>query len=91
MTAPAHQDDLFSGCRWVARTTSLGVVVRVQLEPLGRGTVRIVRYERRRPAESAFTRRPEEEGRVLALSAVAPGHGYSQLFGNEIPPLAETA
>lgn len=77
----AFQDDLFSGSRWVERTTALGVTVRVQLQPLGRGQVRVLRYERRRPSERAFTRRPEEEGRVQPLAAIAPDQDYARLFG----------
>lgn len=82
MTTPTFQDDLFSSARWLERTTELGVVVRLHLEPLGRGRVRVVRYERKRPRDRGFVRRPEEEGRVAPLSAVAPGRDYAALFGS---------
>lgn len=80
MSAPVFQDDLFTSARWIERAVQ-GVTVRVRLEPLGRGRVRVVRYERRRRDERAFTRRPEEEGRIVALEAIAPGASYAQLFG----------
>ena len=83
MVSRAFQDDLFSGSRWLERTTALGVVVRVRLLPLGRGNVRVVRYERKRPGERVFSRRPEEEGRVGPLSAIAPGEDYARLFAHE--------
>lgn len=86
MSDGALQDDLFSGCRWLVRRTSGGTTIRVRLEPLGRGCVRVQVYERRRPGESAFVRRPEEEGRVAALAALAPGEDYARLFGEEGRP-----
>lgn len=82
MPAPVFQDDLFSAARWIERAVQ-GATVRVRLEPLGRGRVRVVRYERCRRGERAFTRRPEEEGRVVALEAVAPGTSYQELFGSD--------
>jgi len=81
MMATSFQDELFSSARWLERTTDLGVVVRIRLEPLGAGRVRIVRYERKRPSDRDFVRREEEEGRVVPLSAVAPGRDYATLFG----------
>lgn len=81
----AFQDDLFTGCRWLERVTGLGVRVRVRLEPLGDGRVRVLRYERRRPGERDFVRRPEEEGRVTSLAAVAPDEDYERLFGAAAP------
>ena len=81
MTATTFQDDLFSSARWLERTTDLGVMVRIRLEPLGAGRVRIVRYERKRPHDRGFVRRMEEEGRVVPLRAVAPGRDYATLFG----------
>ncbi|MFO7544374.1 MAG: hypothetical protein R6W77_02655 [Trueperaceae bacterium] len=80
MPSPVFQDDLFSPARWIERTVQ-GVTVRVRLEPLGGGRVRLVRYERKRPGERAFTRRADEEGRVVALRAVAPETDYEELFG----------
>jgi len=80
MASPVFQDDLFSPARWIERTVQ-GVTVRVRLEPLGGGRVRLLRYERRRPGERGFTRRAVEEGRVLPLHAVAPGQDYQELFG----------
>jgi hypothetical protein len=80
VAGPVFQDDLFGAARWIERDVG-GVTVRVRLEPLDRGRVRIVRYERRRAGERAFVRRREEEGRVVPLSAVAPGHDFATLFG----------
>lgn len=74
------QDDLFSPARWIERDVG-GVTVRVRLEPLDRGRVRIARYERRRAGEPEFHRRREEEGRVVPLAAVAPGRDFAELFG----------
>lgn len=79
MSTPAFQDDLFSPARWIERTVQ-GATVRVRLEPLGQGRVRVVRYERKRRGDRAFTRRPEEEGRVVPLASVAPGTDYASLF-----------
>ncbi len=81
MSTPTFQDGLFDSARWLERTTDLGVVVRLRLEPLGRGRVRVVRYERKRPHDRGFVRRREEEGRIVPLSAVAPGRDYGALFG----------
>jgi hypothetical protein len=80
VTGAVFQDDLFSPARWIERDVG-GVTVRVRLEPLSRGRVRIVRYERRRDGEPRFVRRSEEEGRVVPLSAVAPGRDFAELFG----------
>lgn len=90
MPSPVFQDDLFSPARWIERTVQ-GVTVRVRLEPLGDGRVRLLRYERRRPGERAFSRRKDEEGRVVALEAVAPEASYESLFGpTVVPPSAES-
>lgn len=86
MTTTTFQDDLFSRARWLERTTDLGVVVRIRLEPLGGGRVRVVRYERKRPHDRGFVRRPEEEGRVAPFSVVAPGRDYAALFGDAERP-----
>jgi hypothetical protein len=77
----AVQDDLFSGARWIVRTTSSGTIVRLKVTPAGPGTVTIERFERRRADEKEFRRRPEEERRVVALSSVAPDHDFDALFG----------
>lgn len=79
MSAPAFQDDLFSPARWIERTVQ-GATVRVRLEPLGHGLVRVVHYERKRRDDRAFTRRPGEEGRIVALESVAPDVDYGTLF-----------
>jgi hypothetical protein len=84
MTGTALQDDLFGQARWLERTTSSGARVRIQVEPAEPGRVRIVRFERRRPGERTFRRRPREEGRTVALADLAPGQRWDALFGR--PP-----
>ncbi len=81
MAATVFQDGLFTRSRWIERTVQ-GVTVRAELEPLGDGNVRLLRYERRRPGDRAFERRPAEEGRVTPLRTVAPGMCYEELFGS---------
>lgn len=81
MPAPVFQDGLFTRSRWIERTVQ-GVTVRAELEPLGGGKVRLLRYERRRPGDRTFERRPAEEGRVTLLRSIAPGACYDELFGS---------
>lgn len=76
----ALQDDLFSNTRWLERRTSANSVVRVLLEPLGAGRVRIVRYERRRAGETGFRACPDEVGTVVDFARVAPGRDYHEFF-----------
>lgn len=77
------QDDLFSGARWIVRTTTSGTVVRLRVVPAGRGQVTIERFERRRPGERAFRRKSDEEGRTVALGTLSPDLDYETLFGTE--------
>ena len=81
MERGAFQDDLFGTTRWLERTTSAGVIVRVCVEPAGRGSVRVVRYERRRRSERSFVRRPREEGQVVPLAQLDPDQDWHALFG----------
>lgn len=81
MMGTALQDDLFGQARWIERTTRSGAHVRIQVEPADPGRVRVVRFERRRPGERGFRRRPREEGRIVALSDLAPDQGWEALFG----------
>lgn len=87
MVKAAFQDDLFGRSRWLERTTTSGVDVRMQVEPAGPGRVRIVRFERRRPGERQFRRRPREEDRTVALDDVAPGQDWYALFGPAVGPV----
>lgn len=81
MMGIALQDDLFGQARWLERTTTSGSQVRIQVEPAEPGRVRIVRFERRRPGERSFRRRPREEGRIVPLTDLAPGQTWEALFG----------
>ena len=81
MMAGSLQDDLFGRVRWLERTTRSGAQVRVQVEPVDAGRVRIVRFERRRPGERGFRRRPREEGRTVPLAELAPDQRWDALFG----------
>jgi len=80
--ATTFQDDLFGRARWLERTSHSGVTFRIQVEPVGPGTVRLLRYERRRPGERDFVRRPAEEGRVVPLATLAPEQDWAALFGS---------
>ena len=82
MRPTVFQDDLFGQARWLERTTASGVEVRLQVEPADPGHVRIVRFERRRPGERHYRRRPREEGRTVALHDIAPDKDWHALFGS---------
>ena len=81
MTRSVFQDDLFGTTRWLERTTSRGVEVRVQVEPAGPGAVRVITFERRRPGERTFVRRQREEGQVVPLASLDPRLEWDALFG----------
>lgn len=81
MPSTVFQDDLFGAARWLERTTSRGVQVRIRVEPAARGAVRVITFERRRPGERAFVRRPREEGQVVPLASLDPNLDWDALFG----------
>jgi hypothetical protein len=56
------------------------VTVRSELEPLGAGRVRIVRYFRRRHDASRFERVRAMEGRVVAFEQLHVGRSYGETF-----------
>ncbi|MEX2502580.1 MAG: hypothetical protein WD336_09405 [Trueperaceae bacterium] len=83
LPSPTFQDDLFSGARWLQRTTGAGVEVRVRVSRVAAGLIRIERYERRGPAECSFERRIGEEGRVVPFRSVDPTGDERALFGSD--------
>ena len=56
------------------------VTIRSELEPLGRGRVRIVRYERRRSRSARFERVRSMEGRVVAFEQLGLDVSYGEIF-----------
>ena len=65
--------------RVLERILSNGTVVRLVLEPLDGGMVRIVRFERRARHERAFALKPEWEGRVERFEELLPGGSFFAL------------
>lgn len=76
-----EQPTLFDPSRLVERHLASGATVRVRLEPLADGQVRVLEYRRRGNDEARWQRRPEEEGRTYPLSALGLGLRYDDLFG----------
>ena len=62
--------------RVLERALSNGTVVRLVLEPLPDGMVRIVRFERRSRVERAFSLKPEWVGRVERFEELLPGGSF---------------
>lgn len=56
------------------------VTIRAEIEPLGSGRVRIVRYERRRPHATRFERVRSMEGRVVVFEQLGLDVSYGSLF-----------
>jgi len=56
------------------------VTVRSELEPLGDGRVRIVRYFRRRRHAARFERVRAMEGRVVPFEQLHVGRSYGEVF-----------
>lgn len=65
--------------RVLERTLSSGATVRLEVEPVPQGLVRIVRLERRGRGERGFVHKPEWEGRVERLEALLPGGSFFAL------------
>ena len=65
--------------RVLERILSNGTVVRLVLQPLEGGKVRILRFERRARDERAFARKPEWEGRVERFDELLPGGSFFAL------------
>jgi hypothetical protein len=76
---PVYQDSLFDPARTVERTLSNGTCVRVKLEPLGQGRVKILVYQRR-PLGGMWQRCQEEEGRVLEYRQLKLQASYEEIF-----------
>lgn len=79
--ADAVQPDLFSGTQVVQRTLSRsGSRVRLRLQPLGDGRVRVVEAFRLLPGARSYEPWPEESGRETDLARLHLGLRYEELF-----------
>jgi len=65
--------------RVLERTLSNGTVVRLVLEPMADGLVRIVRFERRSRTERTFSLKREWVGRVERFEELLPGGSFFAL------------
>lgn len=77
------QDSLFSTERVVQRVLPGGTVLRLTLEPLPGGRVRVLAYQRRRVGEHWQSVR-EEEGRTLAFERLGLSGSFADLFGADL-------
>ncbi len=73
------QDNLFSSARMVERTLPSGTVLRLLLEPLPEGRVRVLEYHRRAPSER-WQRLREEEGRTLRYEQLKLTYSFAEIF-----------
>lgn len=62
--------------RVLERVLSNGTAVRLVLEPLADGLVRIVRFERRARMERSFSLQPAWAGRVERFEDLLPGGSF---------------
>jgi hypothetical protein len=74
------QPNLFDPSRTVERRLASGATVRVTLEPLRDGHVRVVAYLRRSHDAARWERRAAEEGRTYALDALGLGLPFEDIF-----------
>ncbi|CAN5757251.1 hypothetical protein BH23DEI1_BH23DEI1_04070 [soil metagenome] len=78
------QGELFAHARVVLRRMpATGATVRLRLEPLGGGLVRVVEAARRSAGASAFKDLPGEVGRVVRFEQLGLDTAYARLFGDE--------
>lgn len=75
-----EQPALFDASRLVERRLASGVTVRVRLEPLPGGHVRVLEYHRRGHDDARWRRRPEEEGRTCSYSALGLELAFDEVF-----------
>jgi hypothetical protein len=74
------QPSLFDPSRTVERRLPSGATVRVTLEPLLDGRVRVVAYLRRSHDTARWERRTVEEGRTYPFDALGLGLPYEDVF-----------
>jgi hypothetical protein len=80
----AVQGELFAHAPVVLRhVASSGATLRLRLEPLGDGLVRLVEAERRAPGATGFKAMPGEVGRVVRFEQLGLETAYDGLFGAE--------
>lgn len=77
------QDNLFDPSRTVERNLESGSAVRLRLEPLGDGRVRVLEYYRK--AAGGWRRCREEEGRIVFYDRLKLPQDYAELFGSHEP------
>lgn len=75
------QPSLFDASRLVERRLRSGVTVRLRLEPLAGAHVRVLEYRRRSRDDARWQRRPEEEGRTCAFTALGLNLAFAEVFG----------
>ncbi len=75
-----YQGHLFDKSVMVERTLSTGTVLRLKLEPLGEGKVRVLEYHRKGFLSDRFKRLPQEEGKIFALLDLGLNQSYQALF-----------
>lgn len=74
------QPSLFDPSRTVERRLASGATVRVTLEPLHDGRVRVVAYLRRSHDAARWERRAGEEGRTYPFDALGLGLLFEEIF-----------
>lgn len=77
----SQQDSVFDTRRTVERTLSTGSSVKVTLEPLGSGQVKIVEYRRKPRHGEAYMRQQAEEGVTVPYEGLQLTMSYAELFG----------
>lgn len=75
------QPPLFANDRVVQRVLSTGTIIRVRLEPLAEGQVRILEYHRR-DHTGKWQRRSEEEQRTVSFATLGLAGSFSEIFGS---------
>lgn len=75
-----QQPSLFDRSRLVERRLSSGAIVRLRLEPLPAGRVKVVEYRRRGHEDARWQRRPGEEGRVCPFAALGLDLPFEDVF-----------
>ncbi len=78
--AKAFQDALFDRRRQLEHTLANGTCLKLVLEPLGEGRVRVLEYYRRPRNAERFKRSPQDEREYLYRQLGLP-LSYEALFG----------
>jgi hypothetical protein len=76
-----QQRHLFDTTETVSRVLSTGSTVRIKLEPLGDGHVKILEYYRKARNSDRFVRERAEEGYIVEFSQLGLEPSYEELFG----------